>query len=368
MAKSAAVRAEARFKQLCCLGLDGEAVMPALMKELRALIPFYCAHFHFLDLNGTLTRTYLENPETANITPLYLREFFGRADREMAGTFPNYIRTQIGVCGLEDTLRVDMDTFHRSDQYNLIWRVLHYHTQLRLVVREGGNGRALGSANIFRSAGEAPFSVSERRRFAELEGFLAHALHHHSEAGAEVALSESGETGLIIADSTGRPVHFSSAGRRLLFLAQFPRAVADSEFQRLNTLPSPVTRICRDLGRIFSDNPAAVPPTYRVRNVWGGFTFRAQWLKGDAPSSGQIGITVSRQEPVSVMLTRRIGEMPLSRRQAEVCFLMASGASNERIAEQLSISRHTAIAHGRWIYNKLNVENRAELVKKLLAA
>ena len=47
--------------------------------------------------------------------------------------------------------------------------------------------------------------------------------------------------------------------------------------------------------------------------------------------------------------------------------LMASGASNEKIAEQLGISKHTAIAHGRWIYEKLGVHNRAELVSKLLS-
>jgi hypothetical protein len=39
MAKSAAARAEARFKQLCSLGLGAKAVVPALPKELQSLIP-----------------------------------------------------------------------------------------------------------------------------------------------------------------------------------------------------------------------------------------------------------------------------------------------------------------------------------------
>ena len=34
--------------------------------------------------------------------------------------------------------------------------------------------------------------------------------------------------------------------------------------------------------------------------------------------------------------------------------------------KRLGISRHTAIAHGRWIYHKLDVHNRAELVNRLL--
>jgi len=33
----------------------------------------------------------------------------------------------------------------------------------------------------------------------------------------------------------------------------------------------------------------------------------------------------------------------------------------------MGVSKHTAIAHGRSIYNKLQVHNRAELVGKLLS-
>ncbi len=59
--------------------------------------------------------------------------------------------------------------------------------------------------------------------------------------------------------------------------------------------------------------------------------------------------------------------MPLNSREAEVCLHMANGASNEAIADRLGISKHTAITHGRWIYTKLDVHNRAELVSKLLS-
>lgn len=61
MAKSAAVRAEARFKQLCCLGLGGEAAVPALLYELHALIPSFSNSFQFADQKGMLANTYLEN-------------------------------------------------------------------------------------------------------------------------------------------------------------------------------------------------------------------------------------------------------------------------------------------------------------------
>ena len=47
---------------------------------------------------------------------------------------------------------------------------------------------------------------------------------------------------------------------------------------------------------------------------------------------------------------------------------MATGYTLEKIAERLGISRHTANEHGRWIYNKLDVHNRTELVNKVLYA
>ena len=66
-------------------------------------------------------------------------------------------------------------------------------------------------------------------------------------------------------------------------------------------------------------------------------------------------------------LIRQIGKLPLSARQAEVCFHMAQGLSYTEIAERLGISPHTAVAHSRWIYHKLDVSSRAELVDRLLS-
>ena len=47
---------------------------------------------------------------------------------------------------------------------------------------------------------------------------------------------------------------------------------------------------------------------------------------------------------------------------------MATGASTETVAERLGISRGTAVAHAREVYNKLDVHNRSELLTRLLAS
>jgi DNA-binding CsgD family transcriptional regulator len=363
MAKSTADRAEARFKQLCCLGLGGEAAMPALLNELRTIVPSYGISFFFADERGGIANVFDENPETPRILPLYLQEFEGRTDRELGMSFSSAMRGEFGVHDLEEVMTIDPRSYRRTDHYNLIMRPLGYDASIRLIVREQGRGRGLGAPVLFRSVGEQAFSAEEKRRLGRLESFFAHALTVKSTR--EIALDDGDRRGLIIANAAGKAIYASVEGRRLLFYATYPRTGHPGN-QGSIPLPPAVVRLCRSLWSVFSGRPAAMAPVYHHRNIWGGFTFRAQWLEGPDSASGFIGITVSHEEPVSVKLVRRVGELPLSPRESEVCLLMANGESNEEIAERLGISRHTAIAHGRWIYNKLDVHNRAELVQKLL--
>ncbi|MEJ0012606.1 MAG: helix-turn-helix transcriptional regulator [Bauldia sp.] len=368
MGRSTAARAATRIKQLCCLGVGREAVMPAIFDELNRLLPSVSMLAFFLDGKQKLAGGYTNNPEAATTGPLYLSEFHGRRGRELGGAFPDNVRTQIGVQDYADALGaidVDQPTFDRSDFYNLIYRPQRIYWFTRLLVREGGNGRAVGSLTLYRGLKERPWLEAERRRLASLEPFFVQALAHTGESGEPLA--DSGRSGVVVADATGKLVSWSLEGRRLLDLATHPVVTDQTDFSRWGTLPPPLVRICRNLVRVFGDDPSAPAPVHYHRNPWGGFLFRAEWLKGAGPAMDRISIAVTHREPLRLALTRRVGDLNLSRRQSEVCVLLANGASNEAIGERLGISRHTAIAHGRWIYDKLDVHNRAELVNRLLA-
>jgi two-component system response regulator DesR len=54
----------------------------------------------------------------------------------------------------------------------------------------------------------------------------------------------------------------------------------------------------------------------------------------------------------------------LSDRERSVLELMASGATNPEIAEQLHLSRHTVKEHTSAVYRKLGVRNRTEAVQR----
>ena len=54
----------------------------------------------------------------------------------------------------------------------------------------------------------------------------------------------------------------------------------------------------------------------------------------------------------------------LSERERDVLNLMASGATNPEIAEQLHLSKHTVKEHTSAVYRKLGVRNRTEAVQR----
>ena len=279
MAKSTAVRAAERFKQLCCFGLDREAVIPALLNELHAIIPSFCNSFLFADETGVLVNAYLENTETMKLYPLYQQEFREGREREFKGfAFSDVARTQVGPQDFRSTVSVDQTTFHRSDLYNLVIRPAGNDSNfLRFHFRDGG--RVLGGLTMWRSTGASEWTAEEKRRLVSLESFFIHALTARD--SSETALVDSDAIGLVIANTAGKPLYFSAEGRRLLYLATSLQGSAGTLANRSTVLPTPVVQLCRSLFQIFSDDTSASAPIYHHSNAWGGFTFRAQWLDQD---------------------------------------------------------------------------------------
>jgi DNA-binding CsgD family transcriptional regulator len=294
--------------------------------------------------------------------------FYGSRDREIKGlAYSEVSASEFGVHDAEAALGPEYETWRRGDLHNLICATLgHGPNFLRLFIRDGKQRRTLGCVNLFPSIGARPWTQEDKRRLAHLEPFFAYALTVRTEN--DEPLADSGRSAVIIANPAGRPVHLSTEGRRLLFLASHPHVAPGVAVSRVPVLPAPVVRICGNLGRASSGDADASAPVYHHRNVRGGFRFRAEWLDGNDPACGIIAITVTHLEPLPLTLTRNVERLLLTRRQAEVCVLMATGYSHEKIAERLGISKHTAKEHGRWIYNTLDVHSRTELVSKILCA
>lgn len=353
-------RAETRIRQLCCLGLGGHAVMPALLEELHDLIPSDSNAFFWTNQNLEFSNLYDENPVFPQIVPVYMSEFYNRRETEVFPSFTQSMRDDQGVQSLDKVLKVDRKAFYKHDFYNLVYRPLGYRHFIRIVLRE--SGRARGRLHLFRSD-ETGFSAQDRQRLAAIAPYVAHALT--GAASLDVPLAESPDDGLIIVAPSGKVQYVSTQARRLLWLTDNPEAPAKHVDL---TLPEGVRRLCHQLEGVLKSSEHAAPPLWQHRNAWGGFTFRAYWLSGGTPEPTRlIGITVSRLEPLSLKLMRRIEQFPLSGRQIQVFLLLASGHSLNSIAERLDVSKHTADYHCREVYGRFDVHSRTELIGKLLA-
>lgn len=360
-------RAEAHIRQLCCLGLSSEALMPTLLRELHALIPSHGNAFYWADEHEQLVNGYNENPEVSELAPLYLEEFYGRREREVTHSFDETARLEHGVIRESQAITVSAREFYRSDFYNLLLRPVGYGRMLRLVLRE--SGRARGMLQVQRPVESPDFTAEHERRLARLEPFLTHALTTHPGAHAPT-LVDSGESGMIIADRGGQVLEYSVQARRLLYLATHPEY---QPYLRGDLPPTglshAVSGLCRRLTAVFADDPVATSaPVYEHRNPWGRFVFRAYWLDSAAEERRHLAITVVRKEPLRLRLSRGAWQLPLSHRQAEVAVLLASGLSHEQAATRLGITRNTVISHSRWIYSKLDVHDRNTLRDALLRA
>jgi len=173
-------RAEGRLKQLCCLGLGGEAVMPALLAELHGLVPTYANNFHFADETGrNPARFYNEHPGFADLMPLFVEEFYERRDREIKNmAYSEVSPFQFGVYDTAAALGPgNAKALGQHDYYHLIAVPLGYGLDfLRLFVRDGRQTRTLGMFHLAAEPGWRGWTADEKRRLVRLEPFFAYAL------------------------------------------------------------------------------------------------------------------------------------------------------------------------------------------------
>jgi DNA-binding CsgD family transcriptional regulator len=360
-------QAETRIKQLCCMALPSEAVIPTVLKELRALVPACGSTFFWCDEGGELTNVYDDPLVAPEVVALYMQEFYGRPERELHPGLSYWMQHYQGVVEFNRLLSVDRQTYLNSDLYNLIMRPPGYADGLHLFVRAGE--RPLGDLAVWRGLSDVAFTAKDKRRLKGLEPFIAHALGASKKAGASQAalVDEDEDTGLVIVNQAGKIQHISAQARKLLFLATHAQVIPSTTSREVVRLPTEIIQACQNLAVIFEGKQDVVaPPVYEHCNPWGRFVFRAYWLDHGNPLDSLIGITIKHQVPLSIKIIGQLKRFSLSRRQMQICVLLASEFSDAKIAHTMNMTLNTVITHNRRIYNKLNVHSRAELVNELL--
>lgn len=357
-------KVESGIQHLCCLGLYGQVAIPAVLRELHALIPSYANAFFWSDEGGNVVNVYDERPESVNITPLYLRIFYNKRELEVFTGWPRFVRESNRAMQFDELLTVSRQRFLNHEFYHEVLSKLNFYRGLHVVARE--QDQRLGALAMTRSARDPAFTSDDARQLERLSGFIAHALLRKETR--DYGWVESSDEGFAVTDQQGNVEWASARARQFLFMVANGRVSSNTSSLEVDPmLPDPVRRICARLSAVRTEQSVAEPPVWHTDSHWGRFVFRAHYLEPEREFEGPIAISIKRREPLPEKLVRRIRDMPVTRRQAEVALFMALGHAYNEIAERLSITEHTAISHSRQIYNKLAVSNRSELLAKLLS-
>lgn len=347
----------AYLRQLCCLGLSKEIVIPEFLRAVQTVLPSGNNTFSGVDeqLNSAYHLFEFVVAELAEFTPVVISNYF---TPELLHRSALWFK-QHPV--LTDASIID-ESFYRSELYNMIYRRFDQHHCLVAPVMQ--YGKPAGMLSLFRPRQQKPFNSREQALFTQLLPYVAHALRAPDDK--DIHYSENGSSGMMIMDSQGTILYLSHEAKNLLALACHPLLTMDARSQE-DALLVTVAQLCRNLEAIFRGQDAA-PPSWCYTGPQGRFMFRAYWLnKQNNEPGGLVGMTIEHQEPLVLKILRAMQNLPLSPTQKEVALLLAQGFSSEKIGERLHIKLTTVKDHISKIFTKLDIYHREELLPKLLA-
>jgi len=355
----------AHVRQLCCLGLGGRAIMPALINAVRELVAFDSAEFAWVDARGEMTNLYAE----PLLPPDVMHFYFHRGDatdHPVALTF----RLRAALADPVTTFSVT-DSMRHTEIYSHVLRHLGAEHVLYCVIRD--RGQPLGQLSLYRGAHRQAFCAVDRGAISSVAGYIAHglgdSLANGRYASADQSYRDTEQQAMLTLERDGRLRHCSSAARRMLHFVTLDSVNRGTVIQQDAAIHSLTRELAEQLVAHArdGDEPGGRPPGMVVTNRWGRFVLRAYWLTDDphAPDA-LIGVQLRRQEPTVLRLSQAMRRLALSPQQKEVGLLLAQGKSNPEIAGALGVSLNTANYHVKQLFSKLNAHERSEVAPKLL--
>ena len=305
----------AHIRQLCCLGLGGRAIMPALLKAVRELVPSDSAEFFWVDARGEMTNHYAELILPADVMQFYFR----RPDAEVEHPCFASFRTRAAQPDPVTTLTVT-DALRRTDFYRSVMQHMGAEYALHCVIRE--RDRPLGQLSLYRGKKRAPFGAGERAAIAAIAGYIAHGLDDSFGPGKHAAVDQSyrdtDHQAMLTLERDGTLRHCPGAARRLLLyvtLDSFNRGTVAQQDAAIGDL---MRELADQLTAVLMqrEDVAVAPPAMVVTNRWGRFVLRAYWLTDQMQGPDSlIGVQVRRQEPMVLRLSQAMQRLALSPQQ-----------------------------------------------------
>jgi hypothetical protein len=353
-------RTLASIRQLCCLNLHEELLVPNLLDALHAWVPADTRHFIWADEKTLMPANYTGDGFTA--VEVMQRYFTHNSKIDYPGVapaFPTLMRTfTSGIFGHGNE---GVESYLRSDMYQDVLRPLDGRYMLYMVVRDL-NGHPRGHLSLLRGASSRPFSEGERQKLVQLDPYLRHAF------SARVLSEPAGENlaaeGMAVLGEDGTLRYQDQAAKKLLWMASHEQ-IDSMALIHLDTrgITPHMQRLHQRLVGVFRGQNVA-PPAWDHRNRWGRFLFRATWL--DGAEGKAVGVTVSHYIPRTLKAWQGLHRLDLAPRQQQVALLFSEGRTVADIAAELNLSRNTVGDYLDVIYERLGIKPGRESLQEVL--
>lgn len=250
------------IRQLCCLGVTGEQLMPALLRAVRQLVGAESAAFFWVDSRGDMTALYAERMLPPPVMRLYFERYYEAGESSFRRAFSERAREA------EPVIAVPSAATLQSAYYNEVMRHLDAYHVLYGIVRE--QGQALGQLSLYRAKSASAFTNAQRSELAAIMRYVAHGVSQRGPCVADASeMLESAEDAVFLVDGNGGLRQLSSAAQRLLALATQGRIGPEQMRMGVDDGARPVLRRLADQLRVAFSAADAGPPRVVIDNAWG---------------------------------------------------------------------------------------------------
>jgi DNA-binding CsgD family transcriptional regulator len=348
------------IRQLCCLGVGGEQLMPALLKAVRLLVGADSAAFFWVDASGEMTSLFAERLLPAPVRQVYFERFYDSGEASFKRAFAERVRQPESVLAVSASRDAE-----QSDYYNEVMRHLDAHHVLYGIVRE--QGRAIGQLSLYRPKSASTFGPAERAELASIMRYVSHGVCNRARDEGGQPFVDSGDDAVLVVSENGDLRQLPAPAQKLLALAAQGRIGPGDRLADMALAAQPMLR--QLVGRLREGLAGADvgPPCAIVDNRWGRFVLRAYALSDDpAANDAAFAVRIQRQEPMLLSFVDALAGFSLSPQQREIAAGLARGASNQEIAQALGVSGNTVAYHIKQLFARLDTHDRQAMVGKVL--
>ena len=349
------------IRQLCCLGLPSEQLVPPLLKAVRQLVGADSAGFFWVDSRGDMTSLYAERLLPPSVMRLYFERYYESDESSFRRSFTERLRQNETVAAMSPSRALQ-----RTPYYNEVFRRLDAHHVLYGIVRD--HGQAIGQLSLYRARTAQAFSPAQRAELTAIMRYVTHGIAQHGRPGVDsqdFLDTDDDAVFLIGADAGIRQISLNS--QKLLTLATQGRIGPQHSLTIDDHALRPMLlRLAQGLRTILSGGEGG-PPSLVLQNPWGRFVLRA-YAVGDGPldADANIAIRIQRQETKILKFVDALNGLELSPRQRDVAVGLARGASNRDLAATMGVSINTVAYHVKQLFERLDSHDRQHMIAKVL--